>query len=138
MSDGVRGLVVAHAGIASGLVEAVRQISGAEEAALGAVSNAGCGPDMLRERLAEALGDGPAVVFTDMGSGSCAFAARCIALERPQTALVTGVNLPILLDFVFHRDMSLPELVERLVDKGRTAVTGACREAAHADRAVSR
>lgn len=138
MSEAVRGLVVAHASIAAGLVEGVRQIAGADEAALRSISNVGCGPEMLEERVVEALGEGPAVVFTDLGSGSCAFAARRIALSRPNTAVVTGVNLPILLDFVFHRDLPLAELVERLVEKGRSGVTGACREGAHADRAVSR
>jgi mannose/fructose-specific phosphotransferase system component IIA len=137
MSDGVRGLVVAHASIAAGLVDGVRQIAGAGEEALAGISNEGCSPELLRERLTAALGAGPAVVFTDLGSGSCAFAARRIALERPETAVVTGVNLPILLDFVFHRDLPLPQLVERLVEKGRSGVTGACREAAHADSAVS-
>jgi mannose/fructose-specific phosphotransferase system component IIA len=138
MSDGVRGLVVAHASIAAGLVEGVRQIAGVGEEALAGLSNVGCSPETLRERLTEALGQGPAIVFTDLGSGSCAFAARRIALERPDTAVVTGVNLPILLDFVFHRDAPLAELVERLVEKGKAGVTGACREAAHADSAVPR
>jgi mannose/fructose-specific phosphotransferase system component IIA len=138
MSDGVRGLVVAHASIAAGLVAGVRQIAGTGEEALAGLSNEGCSPELLREQLNAALGDGPAIVFTDLGSGSCAFAARRIALERPDTAVVTGVNLPILLDFVFHRDLPLPTLVERLVEKGRAGVTGACREAAHADSAVPR
>jgi len=120
-------------------VRSARQIAGAEEDALFAISNEGCGPETLQGRLTAVLGDGPAVVFTDLGSGSCAFAARRIAMERPNTAIVTGVNLPILLDFVFHRTMPLGELVERLVEKGRTGVSGAHREgAAHADRAVSR
>ena len=138
MSEGVRGLVVAHASIAAGLVDGVRQIAGAGEDALAGISNEGCSPDTLRERLNQALGQGPAIVFTDLGSGSCAFAARRIALERPDTAVITGVNLPILLDFVFHRELPLPALVERLVEKGRAGVTGACREAAHADRPVPR
>jgi len=137
MSEGVRGLVVAHASIAAGLVDGVRQIAGVGEDALAAISNEGCSPETLRERVNLALGAGPAIVFTDLGSGSCAFAARRIALERPDTAVITGVNLPILLDFVFHRDVSLAELVQRLVEKGRSGVTGACREAAHADSAVS-
>jgi mannose/fructose-specific phosphotransferase system component IIA len=139
MSEPVRGVVVGHASLAAGMVACVRQIAGTAEDALVALSNEGCGPETLASSLQAALGDGPAVVFTDLGSGSCAFAARRVAMERPGTAIVTGVNLPILLDFVFHRDMPLGELVERLVEKGRTGVSGAHREgAAHADRALSR
>ncbi len=37
-------------------------------------------------------------------------------------AVVFGVNLPILLDFVFHRDLPLEELVPRLLEKGRESV----------------
>ena len=139
MSDPVRGVVLAHAQLADGLVSSVRAISGIE-GALVPLTNEGCGPEALQRRLGEALeGEGPAIVFTDMGSGSCAFAARRIALERPGTGIVTGVNLPVLLDFVFHRELPLPELVDRLVEKGRGGITGAHREAAaHADRALSR
>jgi mannose/fructose-specific phosphotransferase system component IIA len=139
MSDPVRGVVVAHASLADGLVASVRAISGVDGEALQALTNEGCGPDALQQRVNAALpaDEGPAIVFTDLGSGSCAFAARRIALERPNTGIVTGVNLPVLLDFVFHRDMPLAELVERLVDKGRAGISGAHREAAaHADRAV--
>ena len=138
MSEPVRGVVVAHGSLAQGLVSSVLAISGVDGEALVPLTNEGCGPEALQERVMAALGDeGPAIVFTDMGSGSCAFTARRIGLQRPGTGIVTGVNLPVLLDFVFHREMPLPELVERLVEKGRGGITGAHREAAaHADRAV--
>lgn len=138
MSEPVRGVVLAHATLAEGLVSSVRAISGMAGDTLVALSNEGCGPESLQALVDAALpGEGPAIVFTDLGSGSCAFTARRIALQRPATGIVTGVNLAILLDFMFHREMPLPELVERLVEKGRAGVTGAHREAAaHADRAV--
>jgi mannose/fructose-specific phosphotransferase system component IIA len=138
MSEPVRGVVVAHASLAEGLVASVLAISGMDGDALKPLTNEGCGPESLQARVNGALpAEGPAIVFTDMGSGSCAFAARRIALDRPDTGIVTGVNLPVLLDFVFHREMPLAELVERLVEKGRGGITGAHREAAaHADRAI--
>lgn len=138
MSEPVRGVVLAHASLADGLVASVRAISGVDGEALVPLTNEGCSPESLQARLNEALpGDGPAIVFTDLGSGSCAFAGRKVALLRPDTGVVSGVNLPVLLDFVFHRDMPLAALVERLVEKGRAGITGAHREAAaHADRAV--
>ncbi|MDB4952026.1 MAG: system fructose subfamily component [Gemmatimonadetes bacterium] len=138
MSDEVRGIVVAHSSLAAGLVSAARQISGMPEDALVALSNDCRGPESLAESLREILGDGPGIVFTDLPSGSCAFAARRITLDRADTAILSGVNLPVLLDFAFHRDLPLPELVERLLEKGKAGLTASCREAAaHADRALS-
>jgi mannose PTS system EIIA component len=138
MSEPVRGLVVSHASLADGLVRSVRQIAGAAEDALRPISNDGCNPETLVARVAAELEEGPAIVFTDLPSGSCAFAARRIAADRMDVALVCGVNLPMLLDFVFHRDLPLPELVERLVSRGRSAITGSCRErTGHADRAAA-
>jgi mannose/fructose-specific phosphotransferase system component IIA len=139
MSEEVRGLVVAHSTLAAGLVAAARQITGLPEEALAAVSNDGLGPDALGQAVRDALGEGPAVVFTDLGSGSCAFAGRRICLDRPDTALMSGVNLPMLLDFAFHRELPLAQLVDRLVDRARGGITGVFREtAANADRAAAR
>jgi mannose/fructose-specific phosphotransferase system component IIA len=135
----VRGVILAHSSLAEGLVAAVRQIAGADLEALQPLTNEGHGPEGLVAALQAAVGTAPAIVFTDLGSGSCAFAARRVALTRPHTAVVCGANLPVLLDFVFHREMPLPELVARLVDKGRAGITGTHTEGSeHADRALSR
>lgn len=130
MSEPARGLVVSHASLAEGMVQSVRQIAGAADDVLQAVSNDARGPEALQAAVRAALGEGPGIVFTDMPSGSCAFAARRLTADRPETAVVCGVNLPMLLDFVFHRDLPLPELVDRLVNKGKAAITGSCRDAA--------
>ena len=140
MSEGVKGVVVSHASLAQGMVQSVRQIAGAAEDALVPVSNDGRGPEALQEAVREALGDGPGIVFADMPSGSCAFAGRRLIQDRPDTAVICGVNLPMLLDFVFHRDLPLADLSDRLVSKGKASITGASREpaGAHADRAAAR
>jgi mannose/fructose-specific phosphotransferase system component IIA len=139
MSEPVRGLIVTHGGVGAALAAAVRQITGAPEDALGAVSNEGLGPDGILAAIQEACAGGPLVVFTDLPSGSCTFAARKMARSRAETAIVCGVNLPVLLDFVFHREMALPQLVDRLVEKGRGGITGTCvEEAADADRTAPR
>lgn len=139
MSEPVRGLVVAHSSLAEGMVAAARQISGAGEEVLRPLTNDGKGPEGLLESVTRELGDAPAVIFTDLPSGSCAFTARKLSLSRPDTALICGVNLAMLLDFVFHRDLPLPQLVQRLVEKGRAGINGTYKEgAAHADRALSR
>ena len=139
MSRPVRGLILAHSTLAAGLAAAARQISGADEQALEAVSNDGQGPDGMVAAIERSASDEPLIIFTDLGSGSCSFAARKFARTRAQTAIVCGVNLPILIDFVFHREMPLPELVARLVEKGRGGINGTCvEEAADADRAAPR
>jgi mannose/fructose-specific phosphotransferase system component IIA len=139
MNETVRGLVVAHSSLAAGMVAAVRQIAGVDDEVLRPLSNEGHGPEGLASAVRAAVGDAPVVLFTDLSSGSCAFVARKISLERPNTGIICGVNLPVLLDFVFHRDLPLPELVSRLVEKGRGGITGACtEETLHVNRAVSR
>jgi mannose PTS system EIIA component len=124
MSDipAMRGIIVAHGDMAQGLVTAVRHITGAEEDVLVPISNRECSPDELSARIARALEGGPAIVFTDLQTGSCGFAARRLTRERTDVALIGGVNLPLLVDFVMNRGMEPRALVDRLVEKGRGSI----------------
>jgi mannose/fructose-specific phosphotransferase system component IIA len=134
MSEAARGVVIGHGGMATGMVDAVRRIAGTSEEALVAISNEGKGPDALRAELDRVIGHDRVVVFTDMHAGSCAVAARIACKEKGERAVVCGVNLPMLLDFVFNRELPLDQLVPRLVEHGRAAVTA---HLPHADPAVS-
>jgi mannose/fructose-specific phosphotransferase system component IIA len=118
----LRGVVVGHGALAHGLISAVRRIAGTEEDVLVGLSNEGLGPDGIRERVDEVLGDGPGIVFADLREGSCGLAGRRCCQGRVDRVLVTGVNLPMLLDFVMQRHLPLPELAERLVQRGQAAV----------------
>ena len=125
MSDpaglGARGIVIAHGEMARGLVDAVRRITGHGEDVLAALSNDGRSPDSLKAALEALLGDGPAVIFTDLQAGSCALAAVATT-RRKNTVVLCGANLPMLLDFVFNRNAPLDVLADRLVQKGREGI----------------
>ena len=115
----VRGVVLAHGTMAQGLVDAVGRISGVTDDALVGISNDGKSPDMLQSEVEDLLGQGPIIIFTDLPSGSCAVTARICCQAEREVAIISGVNLPVLLDFVFHRDLELGDLVPRLLAKGR-------------------
>lgn len=121
MSDGARGVVVAHGTLAAALVLEVERISG-QAGVLTAVSNNDCGRDEIDQRVAEAAKDGPTVIFVDMPCGSCFFAAMRQTRERSDVRVVTGVNLPMLLDFVHHRSLPPADGAARAADKGADAI----------------
>jgi mannose/fructose-specific phosphotransferase system component IIA len=121
MSDGIRGVVVAHGDLAAALVHETERISG-ELGVLTAISNDGCGPEEIERRIAAALDPGGSVLFVDMPCGSCFFAAMREARGHPEVRVVTGVNLPMLLDFVHHRALPVPDGASRAADKGAEAI----------------
>jgi len=133
-----RGILLAHGAMAQGVVDAVRQITGVEEDALVPLSNRGLSPASLAEEVRARIGPGPTVVFTDLQSGSCGFAARTLAREFPDVVVISGVNLPVLLEFVMSRDLPIDALVPRLLAKGRAAIGCAPSELEAHDRVVSR
>lgn len=116
------GVVLAHGDMARGLVGAVRRIAGDAAEGLVPLSNEGKSPDVLRSELDEVAGAGPVVVFVDLSSGSCGLAGLACCRDQTRRVLVGGVNLPMLLDFVFHRELPLEELVDRLIEKGRASI----------------
>jgi mannose/fructose-specific phosphotransferase system component IIA len=121
MSEPLLGVVVGHGELARALVSAVEEISGIR-GALVPVSNSGCDREQLEDRIVAAIGDREGVVFIDLASGSCLFAAMRRLRGRPQVSMVTGVNLAMLIDFVFHRSGTAAAAAARAAETGGKAV----------------
>lgn len=121
MSEPLHALIVTHAEVGAALVRAIHEIAGDVEG-IAAVSNAGCGTEQLGERIVAALGPHPAVVFVDLPGGSCFQAAARHLRARKDVAVVAGVNLAMLLDFIYHRDVPAAEAAARAVDAGSRAI----------------
>ena len=121
MSEELRGVVVCHGRLAGALVDAAEQISGVT-GALAPVSNTGCDRGALEERVSEAVGAGPALVFVDLASGSCLFAVLNRLRASNTAKVVTGVTLAMLVDFVFHRALPLDEAAARAAIAGGKAI----------------
>jgi mannose/fructose-specific phosphotransferase system component IIA len=115
--SGVRGIVIAHGEMATGMIDAVNHIAGVSGDFLRPLSNRGVGPDALAQQVREMAGGEPTIVFTDLQSGSCGFAARRCVQESQNLVVISGVNLPILLEFVMRR-----QLVPFLLNKGRVSI----------------
>lgn len=120
--SGVRAVLLGHGGMPDGMVDAVRHITGCDEETLSPLSNRGMSPDALAAEVVRRIGDAPAILFTDLQSGSCGFTARRIRESSPDIVVISGVNLPLLIDFVMNRQQPLETLVPRLLDRGHAGI----------------
>ena len=125
MSDeggGVRALVAGHGDFAAGLISAVEAVTGRGEMLEPIQVKGLCGEDiqqLLRERL---QATGALVIFTDLQAGSCTMAARRLLRDQPAVVLVSGTNLPMLLDFVMSSTSNAVEAAHAAVDRARSAI----------------
>lgn len=117
-----RALVAGHGDFATGIVSAVDQITG-RGSVLIPLTNKGLGADEIVRALRDAVtAAGAQVIFTDLPAGSWTIAARRVQRERPEIVVVTGANLPSLLDFVFQTDSASGDAARHAADKGRGAL----------------
>lgn len=121
-SPPVLGVLLGHGDMAFGMADAVRQITGAGEETLLPLSNRGLSPETLSQAVLERVDGHSAILFTDLQSGSCSFVARRLTQQQPGLAVISGVNLSLLLEFVMHRELPLEQLVPRLLARGRAAI----------------
>lgn len=122
----VKALVMTHGGIAAELVRVTEMILGPVEG-LDAMTNAGKSAETItaevRDWLATAGDDDSCVILLDDYGGSCATCSQLASGGDPSVAIISGVNLAMLLGFVTWRDNTeFSELPNRLVRKGREAI----------------
>ncbi|OYV73745.1 MAG: hypothetical protein B7Z72_01805 [Gemmatimonadetes bacterium 21-71-4] len=117
-----RAIVAGHADFAIGLVSAVEAITGLGHMfvplAVPTLSTADI-EALLRETMQRT---GVRVLFTDLHAGSCTMAARRILHGMPDAVLVSGVNLPALLDFAFADAHLVPTAARHAAERGRAAI----------------
>ena len=130
----IRALVITHGDIGRELVRVTEMILG-PVAGLTAMSNAGKSAtditDQVQAWLTESLTDPDATAATadqklillDDYGGSCATSAQLACGTDPDTAIISGVNLAMLLGFATWREAGdFEDLVARVVQKGREAI----------------
>lgn len=124
MTARVPALLVMHADLAAALMRAAEKVYGAVEG-VDVLSNEGLSRDALEaaidERVATWTSGG--LVLTDFWGGSCHLCGVSATRGRTEVAVVSGLNLPILLDYLHNRDHYEPgALAERLQKKGQDSI----------------
>ena len=118
-------IVAAHGHLAEGLIASSAMIAGPQEDLVAVTFESSEGPDDLLAKYAAAVEKSPSdqyLVLVDLLGGSPYNAAARFAAEREDADVVTGVNLPMLIEVLGRRlpGGTLPELVET----ARTAGSG--------------
>jgi mannose/fructose-specific phosphotransferase system component IIA len=119
----VPALIVMHADLAEALLRAAATLYGPVEG-VEVMSNQGLSRAQLEAEIASRVArwDGGGLVLTDLWGGSCHTCGASAARGR-EIIVVSGLNLPILLDYLHNRDTTDPtELAERLLRKGQDSI----------------
>lgn len=120
----VPALLVMHADLAAALLRAAEKVYGPIEG-VRVLSNEGLSRDALEEaieREVEGWTHG-GLVLTDFWGGSCHTCGMSAARKHGEVVILTGVNLPALLDYLHNRDRHrVVELGERLRQKAQDSI----------------
>jgi mannose/fructose-specific phosphotransferase system component IIA len=125
----VPALLVMHADLAAALIRAAGALYGpVEEVEI--LSNEGLSRDSLEAEIERRVRDWDqgGLVLTDFWGGSCHICGASAARRRAtagatphgEVVIVTGINLPALIDYLHNREQyGVVELAERLRRKGQ-------------------
>ena len=120
----VDAILVMHADLAAALLRAAEQVYGPIEG-IEVLSNEGLSRHALEAEIARRVGgwEHGGLVLTDFWGGSCHVCGIAAARGMGHVVVVTGLNLPTLLDFLHNRDRFEPdELADRLRQKGQESI----------------
>lgn len=121
----IHGIIVTHADLANALRTAAARVAG-DVSGVEALSNDGLSPAELGQRIVaaiERLEGAPCLVMVDFQGGSCANACMAEVHAMPNVRVISGINLPMLADFLLRRhDLQLDALVERVLERGHRSV----------------
>ena len=118
-------IVAAHGHLAEGLIASSAMIAGPQEDLVAVTFESSEGPDDLLAEYADAVEKSPSdqyLILVDLLGGSPYNAAARFAAAREDADVVTGVNLPMLIEVLGGR-LTGGTLAE-LVEKARTAGAG--------------
>jgi len=119
------GIIVAHGKLADTLLHTAELIVGRLEDFF-AISGSDLCDEVLIEQIkdiVEKRDDRQVVLFVDYFGGSCC--SNCIRATEgvPGVKVISGVNLPMLLDFITKRDsMEFEKMIDHLIGRGRESV----------------
>jgi mannose/fructose-specific phosphotransferase system component IIA len=121
----LRALLITHGDLGASLLQTASGIIGPAPG-VEAISNRDQSREglarLIEAKIAEWNGE-EGLVLTDIHGGSCAQAAMSGALAGRGAPVITGVNLPMLVDFLVNRgSYSAADMAARLIEKGKAGV----------------
>lgn len=115
-------ILCGHGNFASGMYSAIKLIAGEQEDFATVDFSAGMSSEELKEQLlvqiAKTENGNGVVIFTDIPGGTPFNQAVLLSTENESVKIVSGTNLPLLLESSFKRDLSLTEFVSQALKSG--------------------
>ncbi|MEG1046987.1 PTS galactosamine/N-acetylgalactosamine transporter subunit IIA [Carnobacterium sp.] len=115
-------ILCGHGNFASGMYSAIKLIAGDQEDFATVDFSAGMSSEELKEQLlvqiAKTENGNGVVIFTDIPGGTPFNQAVLLSTENESVKIVSGTNLPLLLESSFNRDISLTEFVSQALKSG--------------------
>lgn len=117
----VRGIIIGHGTFAEALIATAEKIVG-KQTDITVVSNEGFSCEKLSQHISQLLGEKEidTVVFLDLPGGSCTISCYTTMRDHRDLNVISGVNLPMLLEFFMLREKyTARELIPILIKKGK-------------------
>jgi PTS system mannose-specific IIA component len=114
-------VIFTHGDLCFGLKDTLEEMMGKQEGLI-AISNLGVGKDQISSKLRKAVNEDSSeegvVIFVDLFGSSCWQISKVVASDDKNVAVLSGVNLPMLVKF-FSKRKGLPfEKLVSLVKEG--------------------
>jgi len=123
----IGGILLTHGEFGAGIKNALEGMMG-EQRGLLVLSNSGLSKEKLIESLEEALEKEEfkegVFVFVDMPGSSCWLTAKSLRENNKKIAIITGVNLPMLVTFFGNRErIPFEQLIDKVKETGQKGIT---------------